>query len=90
MICLSSSIPHFAEKVNRKRNAFNVFYFYSQKRIRSANHLSKTTNRFIFSKIERLNPQPVTISTSTYANKDESYLNNAFIEKRNVVIPFTS
>ena len=50
--------------------------------------LSKTANRFMFSKIEGLNPPPGTISTSTYAGMDGSYLNNAFIEKRNVVIPF--
>lgn len=28
------------------------------------------------------------VSTSSYAGMDGSYLNNAFIEKRNVVIPF--
>lgn len=50
--------------------------------------LSKTANRFMFSKIEGLNPPAGTISTSTYAGMDGSYLNNAFIEKRNVVISF--
>ena len=50
--------------------------------------LSKTANRFMFSKIEGLNPTAGTISTSSYAGMDGSYLNNAFIEKRNVVIPF--
>lgn len=50
--------------------------------------LSKTANRFMFSKIEGLNPPAGTISTSSYAGMDGSYLNNAFIEKRNVVIPF--
>ena len=50
--------------------------------------LSKTANRFMFSKIEGLNPPAGTISTSSYAGMDGSYLNNAFIEKRNVVISF--
>lgn len=50
--------------------------------------LSKTANRFMFSKIEGLNPPAGTISTSSFAGMDGSYLNNAFIEKRNVVIPF--
>lgn len=42
----------------------------------------------MFSKIEGLNPPAGTISTSTYAGMNGSYLNNAFIEKRNVVISF--
>ena len=50
--------------------------------------LSQTASRFMFCKIEGLNPPPGTISTSTYAGMDGSYLNNAFIEKRNVVISF--
>jgi phage-related protein len=50
--------------------------------------LSQTANRFMFSKIEGLNPPTGTISTSSYAGMDGSYLNNAFIEKRNVVISF--
>ena len=50
--------------------------------------LSRTANHYIFSKIEGLNPPAGTISTSGYAGMDGSYLNNAFIEKRNVVIPF--
>ncbi len=50
--------------------------------------LSKTTNRFMFSNIEGLNPPAGTISTSSYAGMNGSYLNNAFIEKRNVVISF--
>lgn len=51
--------------------------------------LSKTANQFIFSSIEGLNPPAGTISTSSYAGMDGSYLNNAFIEKRNVVISFS-
>ena len=47
-----------------------------------------TANQFIFSKIEGLNPPESTISTSSYAGMDGSYLNNAFIEKRNIVISF--
>ena len=50
--------------------------------------LSKTANEFMFSKIDGLNPPAGTISTSTYAGMDGSYLNNAFIEKRNLVISF--
>ena len=50
--------------------------------------LSQTANRFMFSKISGLNPPAGTISTSGYAGMDGSYLNNAFIEKRNVVISF--
>ncbi|MDE7105433.1 MAG: phage tail family protein, partial [Ruminococcus sp.] len=51
-------------------------------------NLSQTANRFMFSKIEGLNPPNATISTSTYAGINGSYLNNTFIEKRNVVISF--
>lgn len=50
--------------------------------------LSQTASRFMFCKIEGLNLPPGTISTSTYAGMDGSYLNNSFIEKRNVVISF--
>ncbi|MCM1220995.1 MAG: phage tail family protein [Lachnospiraceae bacterium] len=49
---------------------------------------SSTANRYMTSKIEGLNPPNATISTSTYAGMNGSYLNNAFIEKRNVVIGF--
>ena len=51
-------------------------------------NLSETANHIMFSKIEGLSPPAGTISTSSYAGMDGSYLNNAFIEKRNVVIPF--
>lgn len=50
--------------------------------------MTTTANQYITSKIEGLSPPPGTISTSTYAGMDGSYLNNAFIEKRNVVISF--
>ena len=50
--------------------------------------MTTTANQYITSKIDGLNPPPGTISTSTYAGMDGSYLNNAFIEKRNVVISF--
>ncbi len=49
---------------------------------------SSTANRYMTSKIEGLNPPAGTISTSSYAGMNGSYLNNAFIEKRNVVISF--
>ncbi|MDE6520669.1 MAG: phage tail family protein [Ruminococcus sp.] len=51
-------------------------------------NFSSTANRYMTSKIEGLNPPNATISTSTYAGMNGSYLNNAFIEKRNVVINF--
>ena len=51
-------------------------------------NLSTTANNFMTSKIEGLNPPPGTISASSYAGMDGSYLNNAFIEKRNLVIHF--
>ena len=47
-----------------------------------------TANQYMTSKIEGLNPPAGTISTSSYAGMNGSYLNNAFIEKRNVVISF--
>ena len=50
--------------------------------------LSKTANRYMFFKIKGLDPPTGTVSTSNYAGMNGSYLNNAFIEKRNVVIPF--
>lgn len=51
-------------------------------------NLSTTANQYMTSKIDGLNPPAGTISTSTYAGMDGSYLNNSFIEKRNVVISF--
>ncbi len=50
--------------------------------------LTATANKYMTSKISGLNPPAGTISTSSYAGMDGSYLNNAFIEKRNVVISF--
>ena len=50
--------------------------------------LSKTANRYMFSKIKGIDPPTGTVSTSNYAGMNGSYLNNAFIEKRNVVISF--
>ena len=50
--------------------------------------MTETANRYMISQIEGLSPPPGTISTSGYAGMDGSYLNNAFIEKRNVVISF--
>ena len=50
--------------------------------------LSRTANRYMFSKIKGLDPPTGTISTSNYAGMNGSYLNNAFIEKRNIVITF--
>lgn len=50
--------------------------------------MTATANRYMTSRVEGLNPPTGTISTSSYAGMDGSYLNNAFIEKRNVVIHF--
>ena len=50
--------------------------------------MTATANQYMTSKIEGLNPPAGTISTSSYACMNGSYLNNAFIEKRNVVISF--
>ena len=51
-------------------------------------NMTATANQYMTSRIEGLNPHPGTISTSSYAGMNGSYLNNAFIEKRNVVIHF--
>lgn len=50
--------------------------------------MTTTANQYITSKIEGLSPPPGTISTSTYAGMDGNYLNNAFIEKINLVVFF--
>ncbi|MDE7120805.1 MAG: phage tail family protein, partial [Oscillospiraceae bacterium] len=50
--------------------------------------MTATANQHMTSKIEGLNPPPGTVSISSYAGMNGSYLNNAFIEKRNVVIHF--
>ena len=50
--------------------------------------MTTTANRYMTSKIDGLYPPAGTISISTYAGMDGSYLNNAFIEKRNIVISF--
>ena len=50
--------------------------------------MTATANKYMTSSIEGLNPPEGTISTSSYAGMDGSYLNNSFIEKRNVVIHF--
>ena len=50
--------------------------------------MTTTANQYMTSKVEGMSPLPGTISTSSYAGMDGSYLNNAFIEKRNVVIHF--
>ena len=56
----------------------------------SGDRIDRTTtaNQYLTSKIDGLNPPAGTVSTSTYAGMDGSYLNNDFIEKQNVVIPF--
>ena len=44
--------------------------------------MTSTANQYMTSKIEGLNPPAGTISTSSYAGMNGSYLNNASIEKR--------
>jgi len=51
-------------------------------------NMTTTANQYMTSEIDGLYPPAGTISTSTYAGMDGSYLNNAFIEKRNLVISF--
>ncbi|MDE6501120.1 MAG: phage tail family protein [Ruminococcus sp.] len=50
--------------------------------------LTHTANNYMTSRIEGLGPPSGTVSTSAYAGTDGSYLNNSFIEKRNIVISF--
>lgn len=50
--------------------------------------MSTTANQYMTSEVDGLYPPEGTISTSNYAGMDGSYLNNAFIEKRNIVISF--
>ena len=52
-------------------------------------NLSTTANQYITFEIDGLYPPAGTISTYTYVVMDGSYLNNAFIEKRNAVISFS-
>lgn len=51
-------------------------------------NMTTTANKYMTSEIDGLYPPNGTISTSTYAGMNGSYLNNAFIEKRNIVISF--
>lgn len=50
--------------------------------------MTATANRYMTTKITGLSPPAGTVSTASYAGMNGSYLNNAFIEKRNVVISF--
>lgn len=50
--------------------------------------MTATANQYMISQIESLLLSPRTINISSYAGMDGSYLNNVFIEKRNVVIHF--
>lgn len=50
--------------------------------------MSSTENKYVFSKISGINLPSGTVNTSSYAGMDGSYLNNAFIEKRNMVFSF--
>lgn len=50
--------------------------------------MTQTANQYMTSEIDGLYPPAGTVSTSAYAGMNGSYLNNAFIEKRNLVISF--
>ena len=50
--------------------------------------MTETANKYMTSSITGLSPPMGTINTAVYAGMDGSYLNNAFIEKRNIVINF--
>lgn len=47
--------------------------------------MTTTANQYMTAKVEGLNPPPGTISTSSYAGMDGSYLNNAFIENYQLI-----
>lgn len=51
-------------------------------------NMTTTANKYMVSEIDGLYPPNGTVNMSTYAGTDGSYLNNAFIEKRNLVISF--
>lgn len=51
-------------------------------------NMTTTANQYMTSEIDGLYPPAGTIATSTYAGMDGSYLNNAYMENRNVVISF--
>ena len=67
------------KSIHRKKAEFMFFTLILENETGLQIDLSKTANRFMFSKIEGLNPPAGTISTSSYAGMDGSYLNNAFI-----------
>ena len=50
--------------------------------------MTETANKYMTSSVTGLSPPMGTINTAVYAGMDGSYLNNAFIEKRNIVIIF--
>lgn len=50
--------------------------------------MTTTANQYMTSSVDGLSPPAGTISTVSYAGVSGSYLNNAFIEKRNIVISF--
>lgn len=65
-----------------------IYYFILENQSGEQINMTTTAKQYMTSKIDGLNPPAGTISTSTYAGMDGSYLNNAFIEKRNIVISF--
>ena len=50
--------------------------------------MTDTANKYMTSSVTGLSPPTGTINTAVYAGMDGSYLNNVFIEKRNIVISF--
>ncbi len=65
---------------------FFTLYLENQKGDRIC--MTDTANKYMASSVTGLSPPTGTINTAVYAGMDGSYLNNAFIEKRNIVITF--
>ncbi len=89
LFIISQKNLNFKKKTKKLKGSDTLFYnLILENETGQQIDLSKTANRFMFSKIEGLNPPAGTISPCSYAGMDGPYLNNAFIEKRNVVISF--
>lgn len=76
------------ESQSRKGGDFMFYTLILENRSGEQINMTTTANQYMTAKIDGLYPPAGTISTSTYAGMNGSYLNNAFIEKRNVVISF--
>lgn len=82
-------IPHLTRKNNPLKGGETLFFKLILENTDGEQiDMTTTANRYMVSEIDGLYPPAGTVSTSTYAGMDGSYLNNAFIEKRNIVISF--